>query len=108
MAVCGKTYVVRPDLPFAIIPVIVIADLDGQSLFESILSVKIGYKDLLVSLVEPVETAAARSLLQHVDIGNIELVSIRGEVAEQTRPEIRIVENKAAKITVERLNAEAH
>src|SRR5437870_665721 len=89
------------------IVVVVQAALNGEAFAYEVLSVKIGDVNILVPRVETIETAVG-VLLKHRKIGRVVLITIVAERPKQTRAQIVIGKNEAAKIRNERLNACAH
>ena len=93
-------------VPLAAIEVGVKAQLRGVALGEKILAENIRDEDLLIAPVELVQIGVS-VLFEHVESGHVVLPEIIVVVAEDADAEIRVVENEAAKIAHERLNAEA-
>ena len=81
------------------------AQLGRVTFREKILAENIGDQDLLIACVELVQIRVG-VFLEHVEGGEIVLPAVVVVVAEDARAEIGVVENEAAKIAHEWLNAE--
>ena len=84
------------------------AGLAGQADEGEILAVEVGVEDpVLARRLEDVVEAAVGVLLQLAKVGQVELVTIVGERAEQSRAEVVVGEDEAAKVRDEGLDADA-
>src|ERR1041385_3290464 len=91
----------------ASIVVVMKAALDRIALANEILSKNVGDVNVLMARVEAIE-ATVRVLLQHREVGAIELVAIVVKRAKHARAEIVVGKNKAAEVGDKRLNPSAH
>src|SRR6185369_7537775 len=85
-----------------VVTIVMVAEFYRVALLESILPVQVGYIDLLIACIEGVQ-AAVGILLEHLEVGQVELVPICFEVAEQTSAKVAIVEDETAEVAVEAL-----
>jgi hypothetical protein len=83
------------------------ADLRRVAFAQEILPENVADVDVLMARVETVQ-AAVGVLLQLGKIGGVELILIVGEAAEETRAEVVVGVDEAAKIRDKRLNTGAH
>src|SRR5436853_4207519 len=72
-----------------------------------VLPEEVGDEDGLIAEVRRVQLAVG-VLLQHVEVGDVVLITIVSIITKQARAEIDVAEDEAAKIRDERLNADAH
>src|SRR5436853_7287596 len=83
--------------------VVVKAELAGIAPPKRVLPEKIRYEHGLISKVRSIQLAV-RVLLEHIEVCDVELVSIIGVITKKPDAEIRIAEDEAAKIADKRLN----
>src|SRR5205823_958677 len=102
----ARDEIVLIEVPLAAVEVRMKAELRGVALPNKILLEDICDKDLLVARVEFIQVGIG-VLLAHVERDHIVLPEIVVVVAEDTEAKVRVVENEAAEIADERLNAEA-
>src|SRR5262245_20801785 len=88
------------------------AELERVALDEGVLAKDVGDIHLLVAHLNFGEIdriqRAVGVFLEHVEIRQVVLIPVRLEIAEHPHAEVRVVENEAAKIAGEFLNAHAH
>src|SRR5262249_37916218 len=93
------------------------AELCGVAFDERILPVEVGNHYELVAKFVAVAVDQSREearveiavgvLLQHVEARHVKVVTVVGELAEEATAQIEVVEDEAAKVAVELLNARA-
>src|SRR6478672_539616 len=86
----------------AVVEVSVKAPLRGVSFPQKVLPIKVGNDDLLVAGIERVQLGVG-IFLAHVESGEIVLETVVIPIAESADAEVHVIEEKAAKIGVERL-----
>src|SRR5262245_52948237 len=88
------------------------AELERVTLDEGVLAKDVGDIHLLVTHLDFSEIdriqRAVGVFLDHVEHRHVVLIPVRLEIAEHPHAEVRVVENEAAKIAGELLNAHAH
>src|SRR4029077_3056026 len=90
-----------------IVLVVVEADLDGVAGLEEILAVQIADEHLPLPVLKAVQTAIG-VLVEHREVRGVVLVAIVAQVAEDADAGFLVVEDEAAEIAVEGLDAGAH
>ena len=90
----------------AVVAHVVDAELLRVAVDEEVLPVEVGDGDLLIAELQRVQ-AGVGVFLQPVEDGQVVLVAIGGVVAEDAHAEVRVVEDEAAEVAVERLRADA-
>src|SRR4051812_48981303 len=73
---------------------------------EEVLPIQIGNGDPLFAKLQRVESGVG-VFLEPVENGEVVLIAIRGVVAERAHAEVRVVEDEAAEVAVERLRTDA-
>jgi hypothetical protein len=86
-----------------------VSDLRSETRYRKILAIEIGDKDVVFAqrfseIVEP----AVGVLVEQAKVGEVVLPAIGIAVAEKADAELIVLKQKAAKVDVERLNADAH
>ncbi len=104
-----EAVIVVIDLAALVVGVADIGDLRGEAGNRQVLAIEIGDEDVvLAQLLADVVEAAVGVLLQPAEIGEVVLPAVVVAVAEQAHAELAVLEQEAAEIGRERLDADAH
>src|SRR5215831_12162918 len=79
------------------------AEFGRVAVLKRILPEEIRHKYRLVPEMRSVQLAVS-VLLQHVEVGRVELIPVVGKVAEQPGPKVDVGEDESAEVADERLN----